>query len=98
MATPQFTSEGRPRAESSRRRDSRWTGPAVYQIRVRGRLDPRRAERFEGLNVSESVGAGEAVETILVGRMLDQAELAGVLRALFDLRVPVIALECLADG
>ncbi len=74
------------------------SGPAVYRIRVRGCLDPQQSGRFEGLSISESPGDGSGPETILVGRLLDQADLAGVLATLFDLRLPVIAVECLADG
>ena len=73
-------------------------GPAVYRICIRGRLDPVRVRRFEGLNVTESPGRDGSVETILVGRLLDQADLAGALSALFELHMPVLSVECLSQG
>jgi len=35
--------------------------------------------------------------TTLVGPLIDQAQLAGVLRALFERRLPVLSVEALLD-
>jgi hypothetical protein len=35
--------------------------------------------------------------TTLVGRLRDQAALAGVLEALYNLHLPVLAVQCLED-
>ena len=71
--------------------------PAIYRIVVSGRLDPEWADRFGGLNISEIAGNGQGVETILVGRMADQAELYGILIALHESRFPVISMDCLEE-
>ena len=69
--------------------------PAIYRIQVRGHLESAWSERFGGLNITEiRTGEGE-VETVLVGRLADQADLAGVLAALYESHLPVLSAECL---
>jgi hypothetical protein len=48
-----------------------------YEFRVRGRLDDARARRLADFH-----GALEASETVLRGRLADQAELQGTLARL----------------
>ncbi len=69
-------------------------GPAIYRIRVRGRLDASYSDRIGGMQITESVGADGAPETILVGRVVDQAALSGILNFLYDLHLPVLSAEC----
>ena len=54
-------------------------GPAVYRIHVRGRVDPRQSDRLAGMQLTEINGSNGTPETILVGRLLDQAALSGLL-------------------
>jgi hypothetical protein len=62
--------------------------PRRYEIRIKGHLDDRWAERFEGLNFShESDGT-----TILSGPVVDQAALHGLLRNVRDLGMPLISV------
>ena len=70
-------------------------GPAVYRIRVQGPLDPDCASRLEGMNVTEARSEAGEVETVLVGRLQDQAALAGVLNALYELHLPIVSAACL---
>jgi hypothetical protein len=42
-----------------------------------------------------ATGSGAQVETTLVGRIPDQAALAGVLSALYDLGLPLLSVQCL---
>ena len=59
-----------------------------YEIRLRGHLDTRWAERFAGLSFSlESDGT-----TILAGPVVDQAALYGVLRQVRDLGLPLLSV------
>lgn len=69
--------------------------PAIYRIRVRGRLDAAWAERFGGLNLTEIDSGDGEIETVLVGRLADQADLAGVLEALYESHCPVLSADCL---
>jgi len=65
-------------------------GPAIYRIRVRGRLDASWSDRVGGMQVIKTRGADGKAETILVGRLPDQAALAGILKTLYELHLPVI--------
>ena len=62
--------------------------PGRYEIRLKGHLDERWAERFEGLTLShDSDGT-----TILAGLVVDQAALHGVLRKVRDLGMPLLSV------
>ena len=64
-------------------------GPGCYEIRIKGHLDQRWAERLEGLSFThESSGT-----TNLHGSLTDQAALHGVLNRLRDLGVPIISVQ-----
>ena len=69
-------------------------GPAIYRIRVRGRLDAGWSERIGGMQVTETRGPDGKAETILVGRLADQAMLTGILNTLYELHLPVLSAEC----
>ena len=71
------------------------SSPAIYRIQVRGRLGAAWPERFGGLNITEVRTDDGEVETVLVGRLADQADLAGVLGALYESHLPVLSAECL---
>jgi hypothetical protein len=54
-------------------------GPTVYRIRVQGHLDAHWSERLGEMQITGSAGADGKPETVLVGRLADQAALSGVL-------------------
>jgi hypothetical protein len=61
-------------------------GPGHYEIRLKGHLDDRWVEWFEGLSFTrESDGT-----TLLSGPVTDQAALHGLLRTVRDLGLPLI--------
>jgi hypothetical protein len=61
--------------------------PGLYEIRIQGYLDDRRAAWFEGLTVTlEENGC-----TLLTGRV-DQAALHGLLRKVRDLGMPLVSV------
>ena len=70
-------------------------GPAIYRIHVQGRLDARLADRLGGMQVTEVRVSGKEPETILVGRLVDQASLTGILNSLYELHMPVLSAECI---
>jgi hypothetical protein len=72
-------------------------GPAIYRICVRGKLDKSWSDRIGGMQVTETVGSDGQPETILVGRLADQAALSGILNTLYELHLPVLSVECLAS-
>ena len=73
------------------------SGPAVYRIRVRGRLNAELSERL-GMRVENLARDNGKAESVLEGRLLDQAALAGVLNKLYELHLPVMAVDCLGGS
>ena len=73
------------------------SGPAVYRIRVRGRLDAELSERL-GMRVENRARNDGKAESVLEGRLLDQAALAGVLNKLYELHLPVMSVDCLGGS
>ena len=69
--------------------------PAVYRIRVVGQVDPRLSGSVGGMQITKSGDSSGHVETLLIGRVPDQAALAGVLNTLYEMHLPVKSLECL---
>lgn len=68
--------------------------PGLYEIRVKGHLDSRWADWFEGLSFThESDGT-----TILYGPVVDQAALHGLLRKVRDLGLPLISVTRAQTG
>jgi len=59
-----------------------------YEIRLKGHLEPRWADWFDGLTLTqESDGT-----TVLSGSVVDQAALHGLLGKVRDLGLPLIAV------
>lgn len=69
--------------------------PAVYRIRVVGLLDESWSGRLGGMAITNAEVADEMSLTTLSGRLLDQADLFGVLGALYDMHLPVVSVECI---
>ena len=73
-------------------------GPATYRIRIRGYLDARWSDRIGGMEITQSHGPDGEAESVLVGRLLDQAALSGVLNTLYDLHLPLVSVEFVDSG
>jgi hypothetical protein len=71
--------------------------PATYRIRVKGHLDSRWSDRLGGLTITTSRQDDASVVATLYGEVLDQAALAGVLNALYNLHLPLLSVEYLGD-
>lgn len=69
------------------------TEPLLYEITVRGHLDPRRLGWFENLKVSQCPNG----ETVLVGTIPDQAGLHGLLCWLYDIGMPLLSVRRFVD-
>jgi len=68
--------------------------PLVYQIRIKGHLDPQWAEWFGGLTITLE----EDGNTLLTGTVVDQAALHGMLKKVRDLGVPLLSVNSVGDG
>lgn len=62
--------------------------PGLYEIRLKGHLDDRWAGRLDGLTITRE----DTGETLLTGRVADQAALHGVLRTVRDLALPLVSV------
>lgn len=63
--------------------------PEYYEIKVKGRLDPRWSDWFAGLQLTHL----EADETLLSGPLPDQAALHGLLEQIRDLNLILISVN-----
>ena len=62
---------------------------AVYQIRVKGNLDQKWSDWFDGLTITPQVDD----ETLLTGPVADQAALHGLLAKIRDLGLPLLSVK-----
>ena len=62
--------------------------PTIYQIRVKGVLDPKWTSWFEGFAIEE-----EMDNTLISGKFSDQAALRGVMNKLWDLNLHLISIN-----
>ena len=62
--------------------------PGMYEIRLKGHLDARWADRFEGMSFTHKTDG----TTILSGPVADQAELHGLLRKVRDLGLTLVSV------
>ncbi len=64
--------------------------PEYFEIKIKGRLDPRWSEWFAGLKVEPLEGE----VTLLSGLLPDQAALHGLLERIRDLNLTLISVIC----
>ena len=70
------------------------SGSGFYEIRLKGHLDDRWAEWFEGLTITlEDNG-----DTLLTGPVIDQAALHGLLKKVRDLGMPLVSVSPVEPG
>ena len=63
--------------------------PCHYDIQLRGCIDPKWADWFDGLTI---LSLGET-DTLLTGIMIDQAALHGVLAVIRNLKLTLLSLH-----
>ena len=71
--------------------------PATYRIRVQGRLDDTWADRLGGMAITSTSTKEKLPVTLLVGHLIDQAALSGVLNTLYELHLPLLSVENLDE-
>ena len=67
--------------------------PGKYRIRVQGFLHESLSERLGGLHITTRSLKDQGPVTVLVGQVRDQAELTGVLNALYQRHLTLLSVE-----
>jgi hypothetical protein len=65
-----------------------YDGAAIYQIRVKIRLEPTWSDWFDGFAITPRADD----ETVLTGPVADQADLHGLLAKIRDLCLPLLSV------
>ncbi len=68
--------------------------PGLYEIRLKGHLDDRWRDWFEGLTITLE----EDGDTLLTGPVIDQAALHGLLKKVRDLGMPLVSVSRVEPG
>jgi hypothetical protein len=68
--------------------------PGFYEIRLKGHLDERWADWFEGLSIKQQ----ENGDTLLTGPVRDQSALHGLLKKVRDLGMTLLSVHCVDPG
>jgi hypothetical protein len=68
--------------------NGQWEEAGSYEIRIKGRLEPRWAAWFDGLSLSQDDDGSTVVE----GTVVDQAALHGLLAKVRDVGLPLISV------
>ena len=66
----------------------------LYEIRIKGHLNNRWADWFEGLTITVE----EDGDTLLTGPVIDQAALHGLLKKVRDLGMPLVSVRPIEHG
>ena len=69
-----------------------------YRIHALGVFNPCWLDMLSGDWVIADQPAAQPGATLLVGRVVDQAALLGVLNYLYDLGLPLLSVVCLTNG
>ena len=75
-----------------------FSAPGYYRILLQGQLDPNWSGRLGGMQVVAPALETDTGVTLLQGRVRDQAELSGILNALYELHLPLLKVEYLGKN
>jgi hypothetical protein len=67
--------------------------PATYRIEVEGLLAESWSDRLAGMRITTRKRTDQTTVKTLDGRLMDQAELSGLLKSLYDLHRPILKVE-----
>ena len=72
-----------------------FNGQAIYQIRVKGNLDQKWSDWFDGFTITSQTADSRhpSDATLLTGPVTDQAALHGLLGKIRDLGLPLLSVK-----
>jgi hypothetical protein len=81
-----------------------FSAPGVYRIEVQGHLDQKYSEHFGSMQIvsasqqerDDSLNQSDGI-SVLQGRVDDQAELSGILNALYEFHLSLLTVKYLGD-
>jgi len=79
-----------------RRKQVNMFEPAVFLIRIEGRLGESWSEYFGAQSMSVEVDEAGLYSTTLISEPVDQAALVGMINRLNGMGLPVVSVECLS--
>ncbi len=65
-----------------------YESPSFYQIQVRGTLDESWSDWFDGFSITQQYD-----QTLLAGKVIDQAALLGILAKVNDLGLVILSVK-----
>ncbi|MEA3336392.1 MAG: hypothetical protein U9R25_10815 [Chloroflexota bacterium] len=68
---------------------------AIYSIQLDGVLDPSWAEELGGMEIYQTSRGQDVHVTTLIGELVDQAALLGVLNMVYTLGLPLLSMAYL---
>jgi hypothetical protein len=71
--------------------------PAIYRIKVYGRLHNNWSERLGGMQINETRSKENNIVSVLVGQINDQTALSGVLNMLYESHLTILSVNMLND-
>ena len=71
----------------------KFSGPAKYQLIIKGIIPDSYHSLFGGLEHRRERSKDGEVKSILEGELYDQAALAGILSTIYSLRLPLVGLK-----
>lgn len=74
-----------------------FTKPAFYKIKVLGDLSEQWSNRLGGMQITVDRSKNHDPVSVLVGRINDQAALAGVLNSLYGLHMSILSVSIMKD-
>ena len=71
-------------------------GAATYRICVGGHVEAKWSDWMEGMSVQQPWHENGPAVTLLEGKLIDQAALAGLLNTLYEMHLVVLSVECVS--
>jgi hypothetical protein len=66
----------------------------LQRAQIEGRLAKSWADRFEVMQITTRKRADQSVVTCLIGRVMDQSKLIGMLDFLAEMHMPILGVRC----